>query len=231
MLASCGVDQSIRIWEETSVELIIEEEQKKYLKENFDQSETTLLNSVQNDFDLFKNVNPSKSTLKNKFLISSINVKNSGEKICLALDMITWELKRKMNYLKKKKHPDKFKENFEFLKKKPIEYLLCILRDSEGIHLEEVLMVLSFDYAVQLLSYLEELLDNHSNDLELILRCLFFIIREHQVKITTSNDIKPLLVRLRTKTRNIVKSYRDKIGFNLSGLHLIQNKLNYSSVL
>jgi len=73
-------------------------------------------------------------------------------------------------------------------------------------------MVLSFEYAMQLLFYLEQLLDNYSNNLELILRCLFFIIQEHQVKITTSNDIKPLIIRLRTKTRNIVKSYRVKIS-------------------
>lgn len=226
LLASCGIDQSIRIWEETNEELILEEEQEKELREMFDRdliqiNRNNFNNSKENSF--FKDISGQKTSL------ISIKTKNSGEKICLALDMITWELKRKKKYIKKNKDPDKFNENLGFLKKTPMEYLLQILMKIEAIHLEEALMILSFDYALQLLAYLEQLLDNYSTDLELILRCLLFIIREHQVQIRTTKDLRPLIERLRTKSRKMIKNYRDKIGFNLSGLYLIQKKRDFKN--
>jgi len=228
-LASCGSDMSVRVWEETDEQLVLEEEQQKELETMYDRE----LNQV----------NESKPTAvvgsglpeqqeNARATTSNLATRDSGERITMALEMVSHERKRKREWEAQPDLPEakraKFKPNPELFGREPLDYLLSTIAKIEGIHLEEALMVLPFDYARTLLENLNLLLDEPNPQLELIMRCLISLVREYQSQISTSQILRPLVLDLKTKARKRIREYRDELGFNLSAMKFMLSKAEES---
>ncbi|XP_046860698.1 WD repeat-containing protein 3-like [Xenia sp. Carnegie-2017] len=95
--------------------------------------------------------------------------------------------------------------------------------------LEESLLVLPFDYVIDVLKLLLEWIKN-GWETELSCRCLFFLLRIHHNKIISIPELLPVIDSIRSHCRSRVREMKDTVGFNLAGLQFIQRQLENRDV-
>ncbi|XP_064627988.1 WD repeat-containing protein 3-like [Lineus longissimus] len=106
----------------------------------------------------------------------------------------------------------------------PKEYVMNVLKRVKSSELEESLLVLPFSYVIDLLALLDDFLASHW-ETELCCRCLFFLLRIHHGQITSNQTLMPVLERLQSQTSNRVHEIRERIGFNMAGLHFLKKQV------
>uniref|UniRef100_A0A8C5MPN5 WD repeat domain 3 n=1 Tax=Leptobrachium leishanense TaxID=445787 RepID=A0A8C5MPN5_9ANUR len=95
------------------------------------------------------------------------------------------------------------------------------LLDSE---LEEALLVLPFSYIPDVLTLLRNYI-RRSQDVELICRCLFFLLRIHFGQITSNHMLLGVIEDLKNCTISRVSETRDVMGLNMAGLQYLKREI------
>ncbi|XP_037094610.1 WD repeat-containing protein 3-like [Pollicipes pollicipes] len=106
----------------------------------------------------------------------------------------------------------------------PDLFMAEVLRRVKSSELEESLLVLPFSYVTDLLYILERLVAG-SGEVELVCRCLCFLMRVHHGQIVNNGVLAPVIERLRAAAGRQVQQLRDTIGFSKAGLEFLQRDL------
>ncbi|GMM35856.1 snoRNA-binding rRNA-processing protein [Saccharomycopsis crataegensis] len=228
-------DHSIRIWEETSDQVFIEEEKEKEIEELYEQ---TLLESLENDDIVPRNSEDDNDEVEgvNKQTIESLK---DGEKLMEALDIGIEDIEKQQDYESKLNGhknglndvPIKPDRHIMLLAKNVSaqEYVFQVTKNIKASHLEDAILVLPFSYSVKLLKFLDYWTSEKKyllNNLSLVCRLLFFIIRIHHKELISTKDsaIKRRLTDVKDKLRNEMKSINDDLGYNIQGLKFIKTQ-------
>lgn len=177
-VVSSGKDLSIRIWEKTDEILVIEDEldrerEMEMEKEEFQNDETVIAGEINQETGL--------ATRKN------FETLKSTEKLIEAIDVYQNELLKieEYNQLCKqaeqdgKERPPALQPNILFSLYKtssPDRYILEVIKSIKSSEIEECLLCLPFNYVIQLLTILSDLLDKNW-EIELICRFSTFLAR------------------------------------------------------
>ncbi|KAK6315165.1 hypothetical protein J4Q44_G00146940 [Coregonus suidteri] len=106
----------------------------------------------------------------------------------------------------------------------PSRYVLDVIKKVRSSELEVSLLVLPFPYIPDLLSlfncYVQDGLE-----VELVCRCLFFLLRIHFGQISSNQMLLTVIDELRTNTISKVREIRDVLGFNSAGLQFLQREV------
>lgn len=106
----------------------------------------------------------------------------------------------------------------------PSRYVLDVIRKVKSSELEESLLVLPFSYSPDLLTLFNEYIQL-SLEVELICRCLFFLLRIHFGQITSNQMLLTVIDSLRKNTIGKINEMKDVIGFNMAGLQFLQREM------
>ncbi|XP_045442943.1 WD repeat-containing protein 3 isoform X3 [Pipistrellus kuhlii] len=110
----------------------------------------------------------------------------------------------------------------------PSAYVLEIFKGIKSSELEESLLVLPFSYVPDILKLFNEFIQLGS-DVELLCRCLLFLLRIHFGQITSNQMLVPVIEKLKETTISKVSQVRDVIGFNLAGLNFLKRECEAKS--
>ncbi|KAF4021436.1 hypothetical protein G4228_013321 [Cervus hanglu yarkandensis] len=110
----------------------------------------------------------------------------------------------------------------------PSAYVLEIFKGIKSSELEESLLVLPFSYIPDILRLFNEFIQQGS-DIELLCRCLFFLLRIHFGQITSNQMLVPVIEKLKETTISKVSQVRDVIGFNMAGLDYLKRECEAKS--
>eukprot|EP00457_Paulinella_chromatophora_P001112 gb/GEZN01001114.1/.p1 GENE.gb/GEZN01001114.1/~~gb/GEZN01001114.1/.p1 ORF type:complete len:1078 (+),score=202.01 gb/GEZN01001114.1/:38-3271(+) len=120
--------------------------------------------------------------------------------------------------------PEVPQANFLLRGLSPEKYLLNQLMAVPSGHLEEALLVLPFEYAVTLLTYLDTFIQKEWQ-VELCVRALMVLLATHQNQLVSNKLISQTLLSLRKCTLDKIELLRDRIGFNMAGLSFLDSEL------
>uniref|UniRef100_A0A1A9WRW0 WD_REPEATS_REGION domain-containing protein n=1 Tax=Glossina brevipalpis TaxID=37001 RepID=A0A1A9WRW0_9MUSC len=109
--------------------------------------------------------------------------------------------------------------------KTTIDFLLITLERIRASDLEEALLLLPFSIVCELLERLPSLIEERSDEIELLSKVTMFLFKIHMKPISGAKHMKSLLERLINLLTSEVNTLRDCIGFNLHSLSLLQNEL------
>ncbi|ELV12398.1 WD repeat-containing protein 3 [Tupaia chinensis] len=110
----------------------------------------------------------------------------------------------------------------------PSAYVLEIFKGIKSSELEESLLVLPFSYVPDILKLFNEFIQL-GTDIELLCRCLFFLLRIHFGQITSNQMLIPVIEKLKETTISKVTQVRDIIGFNMAGLDYLKRECEAKS--
>ncbi|XP_060567358.1 WD repeat-containing protein 3-like [Ruditapes philippinarum] len=226
VLASGSHDKSLRLWQKTHEPLILQEEREMEREKEFE-------DSVGQGGEAVVPGETNKETgLAGK---KSVETVKAAEKIMEAIELYKeekykWSIYRLecQQSRTKKQEPEPNPLMIAFNVSTPEKYVLMVIKKVKSSELEEALLVLPFQYVIGLLKLLEEFITNNW-DIELMCRCLFFLLRVHHGQITACQELLPVVDRLRKITIEKLNSLRDCVGFNLTGLQFLQRDIEHSA--
>lgn len=237
-LVSGSSDRSLRLWERTEEQVFVEEERERELENIFEAE----LEGPEFDHGAptdGKESGPagqrSMSTIKSsERIIEALQLADDEEAISaehlrankeaeLALS-VTEKRKRKAKELEGVDIPSLVARpvpSVQLLGKSPVMHILATLKYIKPSELEEALIVLPFDAVSRLLEYLEALMAS-GESVELVARCIFFLLKVHHRGIVSNRVLLSTLDRLRLNTRKEIRTHLDRMGFNMAGLKYMQ---------
>lgn len=210
-------DRSIRFWDKTDEILVLEEEQEmeRDSEMNKDAADPAIPGEYNKDIGLASR-NTAEATKAVDQLIEAIDVYREE-----TLKHAEYE---KQCRIKKDLPPFPRHPLFvAFSVEKPKHFMQDALRRIKPSDLEETLLLLPFNYVVQLLEILVDLLELQW-DTEYLCKCAVFLMRIHFAQLTSSPKLHPLLGRLRNMQREIAE-VKEIAGFVLSALQFLQRKV------
>jgi len=105
-----------------------------------------------------------------------------------------------------------------------LDYVCGVVTRLKSAELEETLLVLPLDAVTQLVEVLARLL-RAGNEIEVVARCLLFLLEIHHGPIASSGNLEPVLAELDRSLRVKVGGLCDLVGTNLAGLRHLQDRL------
>ena len=109
----------------------------------------------------------------------------------------------------------------------PADYVLDRLARIPAAHLEQSLLLLPFHHVCAVLRYADELVAR-GRRVELLARCVFFLLRTHRAQLAASAaaDVQPVVAALRAHIGAALAAQRDRVGFNLAALTFMKRELD-----
>ncbi|XP_076820356.1 WD repeat-containing protein 3-like [Clavelina lepadiformis] len=222
-LATCGRDRSLRLWQRT-MEVVIPDEEREMEREEEDEK-----SFVKNQGTVIAGeVESSEVGMATKTTAESIK---ATERIMEAIELYREETLKEEEYNATIKTSDNRKP---YISKHPIlmangnmsatRWVLKVLRKIKSSELEEALLVLPFSYVPDLLKLLN-IFVSRGGEVELVCRCIFFLMRIHHGRITSNQMLVDVIDELRTNTDVKVREVRDTIGFNKAALNHIRRQI------
>jgi len=102
-------------------------------------------------------------------------------------------------------------------------YLAGVVTRLKSADLEETLLVLPLDAVTQLVKVLARLLEA-GTEVEVVARCLLFLLEIHHGPIVASGALEPVLVEAQASLTREVGGLADLVGTNLAGLRHLQDR-------
>ncbi|KAK1167906.1 WD repeat-containing protein 3-like [Acipenser oxyrinchus oxyrinchus] len=221
-IVSSSHDKSLRLWERTREPIILEEEKEMQREAEFEES------VGKGDEPVVPGETTGEAGLAGKKTIETIK---AAERIMEALELYREESKKLEEHKtaceiagKQLPPPTMSTILIAFGNISPSRYVLAVIRKVKSSELEESLLVLPFSYVPDLLTLFNEYIQN-GLEVELICRCLFFLLRIHFGQITSNQMLLTVMDSLRTNTISKVKKIRDVLGFNMAGLQFLQREI------
>ncbi|XP_046574753.1 LOW QUALITY PROTEIN: WD repeat-containing protein 3-like [Haliotis rubra] len=218
-------DRSLRLWEKTQEVLVLEDEREMEREQEFEEA-------ISNEMEA---VVPGETTTE-----VALAGKKTAETVKAAERLMEAIEVYKEESANIQLHKDECRKTGKELAPpqlnplimaygvtSPTRYLLEVIKRIKSSELEEALLVLPFNYVMDLLKVLDIFLQAGWEP-ELSCRCLLFLLRVHHGQITSSQTLLPVIDRLRSSTLSQVTQLRDQIGFNLAGLQFLQSQIERS---
>lgn len=209
-LVSGSHDRSIRVWDQTDEQVFLEEEREKELEDVFDAD----LELAPDGADVSDATRTTQRTVENL---------KAGERLAEALTLA--ELDTEAAAIKAEAG-ETHKPNPLLLGMSGSHYLLRVLRQIPAADTEEALLVIPFASMLTLFKYFDIWL-KEGTQIELTTRCLFFALRvyHNQLTATRMRSHAGLIESLIKNTRDRVRLEKNTIGFNIAGLHHVQQEM------
>lgn len=221
-LVSSSHDKSLRLWDRTREPIILDEEREMEREAEFEESiakegETVVPGETEGEA-----APAAKKT---------VETVKAAERIMEALELYRVENRKMEEHKYACEHAGKQlpppKANpilVAFGNVSPSRYVLDVIRKVRSSELEVSMLVLPFPYVPELLS-LFNLYLQQGLEVELVCRCLFFLLRVHFGQITGNQMMLSVIDQLRDTTISKVRDIRDVLGFNSAALQFLQREL------
>ncbi|XP_056321145.1 WD repeat-containing protein 3 [Danio aesculapii] len=221
-IVSSSHDKSLRLWERTREPIILEEEKEMEREAEFEES------LAKGDDPVVPGETKGEAEPAGRKTVETVK---AAERIMEAIELYREESK---NLEEHKAACEAAGKKLPPLKMNPIlvafgnispsRYVLEVLKKVRSSELEVSLLVLPFPYVPDLLklfnAYVKEGLE-----VELVCRCLFFLLRVHFGQITSNQMLLSVIDELRANTISQVREIRDVLGFNSAGLQFLQREI------
>ncbi|XP_064832564.1 WD repeat-containing protein 3 [Oncorhynchus masou masou] len=222
-IVSSSHDKSLRLWERTREPIILEEEREMEREAEFEEG------MAKGDEPVVPGeIKDAEAAPAAKKTIETVK---AAERVMEALELYRSE-SRKMEEHQiacqsagKQLPPPKANPILvAFGNVSPSRYVLDVIKKVRSSELEVSLLVLPFPYIPDLLSlfncYVQDGLE-----VELVCRCLFFLLRIHFGQISSNQMLLTVIDDLRINTISKVREIRDVLGFNSAGLQFLQREV------
>ncbi|XP_069035330.1 WD repeat-containing protein 3 [Lepisosteus oculatus] len=221
-VVSSAHDKSLRLWERTREPIILEEEKEMAREAEYEES------LAKGDEPVVPGETQGEAGLAGKKTIETVK---AAERIMEALELYREETRKLEEHSaacsaagRKLPPPTMSPILVAFGNISPSQYVLDVIRKVRSSELEESLLVLPFSYVPDLLSLFNEFIRD-GLEVELVCRCLFFLLRIHFGQITSSQMLLTVIDDLRKNTISRVRQIRDILGFNIAGLQFLQREI------
>ncbi|XP_069801249.1 WD repeat-containing protein 3 [Dendropsophus ebraccatus] len=220
-IVSSSHDKSLRLWERTREPLILEEEQEMQREAEFEEG------VGKGDQPVVAGEKEGEAALAGKKTIETVK---ATERIMEAVELHREEsgkleehqvlCKAAGKELPRKIHP--ILQAYGNLSSS--DYVLDVIKKVKSSELEESLLVLPFSYIPDLMTLFRDYI-RRSQDVELICRCLFFLLRIHFGEITSNQMLLGVMEDLRGCTISRVSEVRDVMGVNMAALQYLKREI------
>ncbi|XP_067849056.1 WD repeat-containing protein 3 [Heptranchias perlo] len=220
-IVSSSHDKSLRLWERTREPIILEEEREMQREAEFEES------VAKGDEPVVPGEKEGEAGLAGKKTIETVK---AAERIMEAIELYREETKKLEEHREacklagKELPPPTNPILAAYGNISPSRYVLDVIRKIKSSEMEESLLVLPFSYAPDLLTLFDEYIQL-SLEVELICRCLFFLLRIHFGQITSNQMLLTVIDSLRKNTIGKINEMKDVIGFNMAGLQFLQREI------
>uniref|UniRef100_A0A8C9Y067 WD repeat domain 3 n=1 Tax=Sander lucioperca TaxID=283035 RepID=A0A8C9Y067_SANLU len=216
-IVSSSHDKSLRLWERTREPIILDEEREMEREAEFEES------MAKGDVPVIPGETEGEAAPASKKTVETVK---AAERIMEALELYKEE-NRKMEVYK---YACQTAGN-EVPPPKPNPILVAFGNVSvsrtmvkEKIELEVSLLVLPFPYIPELLTLFNSYI-KQGLEVELVCRCLFFLLKIHFGQISSNQMLLSVIDELRTNTVSKVREIRDVMGFNSAALQFLQREI------
>lgn len=219
-IVSSSHDKSLRLWERTRDPLILEEEQEMQREAEFEES-------VGKDQPVVAGEKEGEAGLAGKKTIETVK---ATERIMEAVELHREETSKVREHealcraaakeLPRRIHP--ILQAYGNISSS--EYVLDVVKKVRSSELEESLLVLPFSYVPDLLTLFRDYI-LRSLEVELICRCLFFLLRIHFGQITSNQMLLGVMEDLKNCTISRVSEVRDVMGVNMAALQFLKREI------
>ncbi|XP_004081424.1 WD repeat-containing protein 3 [Oryzias latipes] len=221
-LVSASHDKSLRLWERTREPIILEEEREMEREAEFEES------VAKGDAPVVPGEVEGEAAPAAKKTVETVK---AAERIMEALELHREEL-RKMEEHKyacegagKQLPPPKPNPVLvAFGNVSPARYVLDVIKAVRSSELEVSLLVLPFPYVPELLQLFSSYI-HQGLEVELVCRCLFFLLKIHFGQITSNQMLLSVIDDLHSVTVSKVCEIRDVMGFNSAALQFLQRQI------
>lgn len=221
-IVSSSHDKSLRLWERTREPIILEEEREMEREAEFEES------LAKENMPVVPGETEGEAAPAGKKTVETVK---AAERIMEALELYKEE-GRKMEehgYAceragKELPPPDPNPILVAFGNVTPSRYVLDVIRKVRSSELEVSLLVLPFPYIPELLKLFNSFIRD-GLEVELVCRCLFFLLRIHFGQISSNQMLLSVIDELRTNTLSKVREIRDVMGFNSAALQFLQREI------
>ncbi|XP_075994682.1 WD repeat-containing protein 3 [Genypterus blacodes] len=221
-LVSSSHDKSLRLWERTREPIILEEEREMEREAEFEES------LAKGDEPVVPGETPGEAAPAGKKTVETVK---AAERIMEALELYREEARKKEEH---KYACENAGKEVPPPKPNPIllacgnvsasRHVLNVIKKVKSSELEVSLLVLPFPYVPELLTLFNSFI-HQSLEVELVCRCLFFLLRIHFGQISSNQMLLSVINQLRTNTLSKVCEIRDVMGFNSAALQFLQREI------
>ncbi|KAL7881715.1 hypothetical protein AOLI_G00085630 [Acnodon oligacanthus] len=220
-IVSSSHDKSLRLWERTREPIILEEEKEMEREAEFEES-------LAKGEPVVPGEAKGEAEPAGKKTIETVK---AAERIMEALELYRKESKMLEEHTaackaegKELPPPPTNPILMAYGNISPSRYVLEVIKKVRSSELEVSLLVLPFPYIPDLLSLFNTYIQQ-GLEVELVCRCLFFLLRIHFGQITGNHMLLSVIDELRTNTISKVREIRDVLGFNSAGLQFLQREI------
>ncbi|XP_053561745.1 WD repeat-containing protein 3 [Bombina bombina] len=220
-LVSASHDKSLRLWERTREPLILEEEKEMQREAEYEAS------VAKEDQPVVAGEREGEVGLAGKKTIETVK---ATERIMEAVELYREEsakieehetlCKAAGKELPRRIHP--ILQAYGNMT--PSEYVLDVFKKVKSSELEESLLVLPFSYVPDVLTLFRDFI-RFGHDVELICRCLLFLLRIHFGQITSNQMLLGVIEDLKNCSISQVSEVRDVMGVNMAGLQFLKREI------
>ncbi|XP_053312882.1 WD repeat-containing protein 3 [Spea bombifrons] len=220
-IVSSSHDKSLRLWERTREPLILEEEKELQREAEYEES------VARGGQPVVAGEREGEAGLAGKKTIETIK---ATERIMEAVELHREESAKLEEHqalckaagkeLPRRTHP--ILQAYGNIS--PSEYVLDVFKKVKSSELEESLLVLPFSYVPDVLTLFRDYI-RRGQDVELICRCLFFLLRIHFGQITSNHMLLGVIEDLKNCTISRVSEARDVMGLNMAGLQFLKREI------
>lgn len=205
-VVSCGSDRTIRLYERTDEPLVLEDEREMEREEAENRMLATGKDSTAPGLPGLNL--PSRKT---------VGAEKAAESILECL-----EISRKFDEDKSSEIPVLmvFHEA-----KNTADFLIAVVKKIRASDLEESLLLLPFTNVCEILEKLLQLIDDQSDEIELICKVVVFLFRIHHRPIINNQVLFTSLKKLAENLERSIVEARDMIGMNIHAMGLLQRRI------
>uniref|UniRef100_A0A8C1M5F9 WD repeat-containing protein 3 n=1 Tax=Cyprinus carpio TaxID=7962 RepID=A0A8C1M5F9_CYPCA len=221
-IVSSSHDKSLRLWERTREPIILEEEKEMEREAEFEES------LAKGDEPVVPGEAKGEAEPAGKKTIETVK---AAEQIMEAIELYREESEKLEEHraackaVGKELPPPKMNPILvAFGNISPSRYVLEVIKKVRSSELEVSLLVLPFPYVPDLLKLFNGYVQQ-GLEVELVCRCLFFLLRVHFGQISSNQMLLSVIDELRTNTISKVREIRDVLGFNSAGLQFLQREI------
>lgn len=205
-VVSCGSDRTIRMYQRTDEPLVLEDEREM---EREEAENRTLATGKDSTAPGLPGLNlPSKKT---------VGAEKAAESILECL-----EISRKFDEDNAAEMPVLM---IFYEAKTTVDFLLAVVKKIRASDLEESLLLLPFTNVREILDKLLKLVDDQSDEIELVCKIVLFLFRIHHRLIINNQFHLPSLTKLVKNLESSIVEARDMIGTNIHAMGLLQRRI------
>uniref|UniRef100_A0A8C5I6Q0 WD repeat-containing protein 3 n=1 Tax=Gouania willdenowi TaxID=441366 RepID=A0A8C5I6Q0_GOUWI len=218
-LVTASHDKSLRLWERTREPIILEEEREMEREAEFEES------MAKEEMPVVPGETRGEAAPAGKKTVETVK---AAERIMEALEIFKEENRKLEEHRYACGHEGK-QVKLRLLSPNPIlvafgNVSVSSATDFPTVELEVSLLVLPFPYVPELLKLFNTYIQQ-GLEVELICRCLFFLLKIHFGQISSNQMLLSVINELRTNTLHKVQEIRDLMGFNKAALQFLQREI------